>query len=507
MNYKLLLLLVLQLSLYAHGQQISPKREFRAVWIATVQNIDWPTKPGPVADQHLQEFIKLLDFHQANGMNAVVVQIRPAADAFYKSSYEPWSHWLTGQQGMPLRDDFDPLTTMIEETHKRCMEFHAWLNPYRANLDTANHNLAPNHVVNAHPEWILKYGKQQILDPAIPEVRAFVTNVVTDIVKRYDVDAIHFDDYFYPYKIKDVDFPDTLSFALYNRGFDSTRIADWRRDNVDLIIKMLHDSIKAYNPRVKFGISPFGIWKNKSTDPNGSDTQGYTNYEGLYADILLWLRNGWIDYVVPQIYWEIGRSGAAFEVLAKWWSENNYGKHLYIGQAAYRADEKSTSKAWQNPSELPNQIRLIRNYREISGSVFFSSKSLVNNKMGITDSLRQGAYPYKALVPAMTWIDKTPPLQPAGLSKQRLKNAYKLTWKSNAPADSVWFYAVYRFTKKQTISTDNPKCILSFVTTPEITINSKPAIFKKRYNYLVTAIDRNNNESVASSSLLLKLKD
>ncbi|HEU4609833.1 MAG TPA: family 10 glycosylhydrolase, partial [Chitinophagaceae bacterium] len=301
-----------------------PKYEFRAAWIATVDNIDWPDRGDYDPASQRASFIRLLDMHKRNGMNAVIVQIRPATDAFYPSPYEPWSEWLTGQQGKAPQPFYDPLKFMIEETHKRGMEFHAWCNPYRAVFNIRKSSIAPNHITKTHPEWFLTYGDQKFFDPGNKDAQDFVVNVIRDIVKRYDVDAIHFDDYFYPYRIAGKEFPDNASYARYGNGMSRD---DWRRSNVDSIILKLSHAIKEEDPYCQFGISPFGVWRNKSRDPEGSETDaGQTNYDDLYADILLWLKEGWIDYVAPQLYWEFGHPRAAYEVLLKWWNDHTYGR-------------------------------------------------------------------------------------------------------------------------------------------------------------------------------------
>jgi uncharacterized lipoprotein YddW (UPF0748 family) len=374
--------------------------EFRGVWIATVDNIDWPLKGMINADSQKAEYIRQLDMHVKNGMNAVIVQVRPAADAFYPSPYEPWSQWLTGVQGKPPSPYYDPLQFLIDEAHKRGMEFHAWLNPYRADFSIGNSSIAPNHITRLHPEWFLTYGDKKYFDPANKQAQEFVVNVVRDIVQRYDVDAIHMDDYFYPYRIAGKEFPDE---ATYKKSGTSLSKADWRRSNVDSIIHTISVSIKKIKPYCKFGISPFSVWRNKDVDRDGSDSQaGQTNYDDLFANILLWLQKGWIDYVAPQLYLEIGHDKIAYEKMLDWWSKHSYGKHVYIGHGIYRAGERS--KAWKNPNELPNQIKLLRTYPNVQGSIYFSSTSFNNNPNGWNDSLQNNYYKTPALVPKMEWL-------------------------------------------------------------------------------------------------------
>lgn len=378
-----------------------PEQEFRAVWIATVDNIDWPSKKGIPVDSQKAEFIRILDLHKSNGMNAVIMQVRPATDAFYPSPYEPWSEWLSGVQGKPPSPYYDPLAFMITETHKRGMEFHAWCNPYRADFSIGKASIAPSHITRLHPTWFLEYGGKKYFDPGNKEAQAFVVEVIRDMTERYDVDAIHFDDYFYPYRIAEKEFPDSVSYQQYKNGLTKD---DWRRSNVDSVIVGLSRMIKQTKPWVKFGISPFGVWRNSDKDPRGSNTKaGQTNYDDLYADILLWLQKGWIDYVAPQLYWEFGHKAAPYEVLIDWWSKNTYGKHCYIGLGIYRA---GSSDAWKDSTLIPRQIELLRNTPNMQGMIFFSSKTFNKNPNGWNDSLRLHYFKEPALVPEMEWMPK-----------------------------------------------------------------------------------------------------
>jgi uncharacterized lipoprotein YddW (UPF0748 family) len=393
--------------LLSHSLLAQPNYEFRAVWIATVDNIDWPPKGMVNVDSQKTEYIRQLEMHKKNGMNAVIVQVRPAADAFYPSQYEPWSQWLAGTQGKPPFPYYDPLQFMIEEAHKRGLEFHAWCNPYRADFKIDSSSIAPAHITRLHPEWFLAYGDKKYFDPASKEVQQFVVNVIRDMVSRYDVDAVHMDDYFYPYRITGKEFPDSLS---YIRSGSKLNKEDWRRSNVDSIIKILSMVIKQEKPWVKFGISPFSVWRNKDQDPDGSDSKaGQTNYDDLYANILLWMKEKWIDYVAPQLYLEIGNSRIAYEKLLDWWSKHTYGRHLYIGHGVYRAGGNSAANApWKNPNELPNQIKLLRQYPNVQGSIYFSSKSFNRNANGWNDSLQNNYYKTPALIPPMEWLPKKP---------------------------------------------------------------------------------------------------
>ena len=399
--------LILLLSLFDIVFAQEPGYEFRAAWVATVDNIDWPTRGNYNPASQKQEFIDLLNMHKKNGMNAVIVQVRPATDAFYPSQYEPWSQWLTGKQGRSPSPYYDPLKFMIEETHKRGMEFHAWCNPYRAEFNIGGSSIAPTHITRVHPEWFLKYGDKRYFDPGNKEGQEFVVKVIRDIVRRYDIDGMHFDDYFYPYRIAGKEFPDSRSFELYGNGMTRD---DWRRSNTDSIIVKLSRAIKEEKKHCRFGISPFGVWRNQDKDPEGSaTTAGVTNYDDLYADILLWLKSEWIDYVAPQLYWEFGHKAAPFEVLLDWWSKHTYGRHCYIGLGIYRAGSNSV---WKDSTLLPRQITALRNTPNIQGAIYFSTKTFARNPNGWSDSLQNNYYKQPALIPPMEWIDNAMPKAP-----------------------------------------------------------------------------------------------
>jgi uncharacterized lipoprotein YddW (UPF0748 family) len=505
MNRSHRLLLLALLTFYISVAQ--PKYEFRGVWIATVNNIDWP--PAGVTDPEKQkaDYIRLLDLHQKNGMNAMIVQVRPAADAFYPSQYEPWSQWLTGVQGQPPSPYWDPLQFMIQETHKRGMEFHAWLNPYRAVHNTASSSIAGNHITRIHPEWFLTYGDKKYFDPANKEAQKFVVNVVRDIVKRYDVDAIHMDDYFYPYRIPGKEFPDESS---YKSSGSPLKKDDWRRSNVDSIIRALSIAIKQEKKYCRFGISPFSVWRNKDKDPLGSDSKaGQTNYDDLYADILLWLKKGWIDYVTPQLYLEIGHDKIAYEKLLDWWSRHSYGKHIYIGHGIYRTQEDQPK--WKVPEELPNQIKWLRRYPNVQGSVYFSSKSFEKNPNGWNDSLSNNYYKYPALLPPMRWIDNEKPWPPIVDRKIIDDSVIQLTVRPD-PRNRVdiKYYVVYQYGADSHTETfgNSPKYISRFVTMPE-GFQLKETLSSEHfsYRYVITAVSKNNNESDLSEIAILVQPD
>ncbi len=485
----------------ALGQPL-PKHEFRGVWVATVANIDWPSKPGLKTRQQKKEVVRILDLLQQLKMNAVIVQIRPEADAFYPSVIEPWSKYLTGTPGREPSPHYDPLQFWVEESHKRGMEFHAWLNPYRV-AQQAEKPIAGNHIAFAHPEWVVKYGDKLYFDPAFPEVRQFVTHVATDIVKRYDIDAIHFDDYFYPYPTKE-EFPDTTSFKQYGTGFSQEEKGDWRRQNVDRIVSMLYDSIKSVKPWVKFGISPFGVWRNKKEDQAGSETNGgLTNYDHLYADILKWLQEGWIDYIVPQLYWRIGHPAVDFMALANWWAENNSGRHLYIGHGLYKVDKNSTIKDWATPSHMPNQVLATRSIPAISGSAFYSVNHLKRDLLGFQDSLQNQLYPYHSIIPAMDYLPTKKPPTPAIVKRVGKKVKWeKVQPTINMPRQNR--FIVYKTERGTPFNPETPSAIYTITSSTQLKFKRENKK-KKEYEVRVSTLNRLNVESETTPPIILKL--
>ncbi len=483
--------------------QQSPKREFRAVWVATVNNIDWPSKPGLSTEQQKAEAIAILDMHARNGMNAIIMQVRPASDAFYQSELEPWSRYLTGTPGKAPSPYYDPLEFWIQECHKRNMEFHAWLNPFRV-AQNANEPMAANHIAFQHPEWIVNYGGKLYFDPGLPQTREFVTKVVVDIVSRYDVDAIHFDDYFYPYPLPE-EFPDQNSFNQYNRGFTASQKADWRRDNVDLIVKMLAENIKRTKPWVKFGISPFGVWRNKADDPEGSETTaGTTNYDQLNADILKWQKNGWIDYCLPQIYWQIGHPSVDFLTLSKWWAAHAYGRAMYIGHAVYKLEGNSTTPEWRDPAQLARQIQIVRQIPQLGGSAFYSSVHFKRDLFGFDQMLRDNLYKYPALVPQMPWIDNKAPEKP----KRFRKRGYKLKWKEpkvENEMDKATSFLVYLNPEGQKFDARNPENIFTITQDNRIKFKPNSRKLRRKYEIRISALDRLHNESEITKMKVIKL--
>ena len=463
------------------------KREFRGAWIQAV-NGQWVG----VGTQKMQQTLTYqLDELMKDGVNAIIFQIRPECDALYQSNIEPWSRFLTGKQGVAPSPYWDPLQWMVTECHKRGMELHAWINPYRAKTKTT-HELDSRHVAVRHPEWVFEYDDQYILNPAIPECRNFICHVVGDIVRRYDVDGLHIDDYFYPYPAAGQTIPDDQLFRSNPRGF--TNKGDWRRDNVNIFIRQLSDTIHQNKPWVKFGVSPFGIYRNKKNDPNGSNTNGLQNYDDLYADVLLWVNKGWVDYNVPQLYWEIGHKSADYQELIGWWNRYASNRPLFIGEDVERT-VKNADLRNPNAHQLAAKVQLRSQMRNVQGAVLWYAKAAVDNIGNYGTSLRSTYWRYPALQPQMPFIDGKAPKK---VRKPKIINTQEdgnvLFWRE--PKGKGWKnqavrYVVYRFNNGEPINIDDPSHIVAI--TPN-TFYRLPAR-SQHSTYVITALDQLSNES------------
>ncbi|MEU5613068.1 family 10 glycosylhydrolase [Streptomyces sparsogenes] len=376
--------------------------QFRGMWLATVANRDWPSKPGLTAAEQRAELLAFLDTAVARRLNAVVFQVRPTADALWPSRYEPWAEYLTGVQG---RDPgWDPLGTAVREAHRRGLELHAWFNPYRVANHTDPTRLTPTHPARLHPEWVVPYGGKLYYNPGLPEVRRFVQDAMLDAVARYDIDAVHWDDYFYPYPVAGQVFDDAAAYERHGAGFPDR--AAWRRDNIDRLVLETAARIERLNRRqgrrVRFGISPFAVWRNQATDPLGSETRaGVQTYDDLYADTRKWVREGWIDYIVPQVYWNIGFAAADYAKLVPWWADvvRGTGVHLYIGEALYKAGDPAQPAPWQDPAELSRHLTFDRDYPQVRGNVYFSAKEVAADRNGAMARVVADHYPSRVRPP------------------------------------------------------------------------------------------------------------
>lgn len=482
---------------------VSPKREFRAAWVATVENTDWPSETGLSAERQRREFVRLMDEAAAMNLNAVVVQVRAAADAFYPSRYAPWSEYLTGTPGES--PGYDPLAFMVHAAHERNIEFHAWFNPYRVSLQSDRRRLAPDSPARRHPEWVVEYGGQLYFDPGIPGARRLIETSILEAVENYDLDAVHFDDYFYPYPVAGEPFPDADTFRENGGKFGSR--ADWRRYNVNRLVRDLSERIKRAKPWVKFGVSPFAVWRNKDTDPTGSDTQAsIQTYDDLYADTRKWIQRGWVDYVAPQIYWNIGFEPAAYDILVPWWSREVAGTetHLYAGQAAYKIG--ADNAAWDDPREMPSHVRYNRRRPQVRGDVYFSISSLLANPLGFRDRLENRLYEHEALIPVMPWMARASLRPPKLRSARRTARGVELRWSDASFGNGSAYFVVYRFGGRRdrhacafedsrriltTVRMDGNRAVQSFTDTT--------ARAGREYTYYVTALDRLHHESQPSN--------
>jgi uncharacterized lipoprotein YddW (UPF0748 family) len=408
-----------------------PAREFRGAWLVTVANKDWPSKPGLSVAEQKEELIELLDRAVQLNLNAIVFQVRPSCDAMYASSIEPWSEYLTGTMGEAPQPFYDPLAFAIEEAHRRGLELHAWFNPFRALHPQAKSPVAPNHISRTHPELVCKYGSQLWLDPGEPSARAYVLGVIMDVVRRYDVDGVQLDDYFYPYPEKDaagreLRFPDDASWQKYGLSSRMSR-DDWRRANVNAFVQGVYQNIKAAKPSVKVGISPFGIWRPM----NPPQIRGMDAYASLYADSRRWFANGWLDYFSPQLYWPVDVPQQSFPVLLNWWAgQNARGRHLWPGLGAFNVGEK-----W-GPDEISRQIAATRRQTGAGGEIFYHLRNLTDNA-GLANVVR-AACPQPALVPASPWLDAAPPAMPKLMVMEDSRAALRLRWESTGGPASWW---------------------------------------------------------------------
>ncbi|MEW6492132.1 MAG: family 10 glycosylhydrolase [Cyanobacteriota bacterium] len=450
---------------------VSHKREFRGVWVATVWNIDWPSQKELPVEQQKSEFIQILERIQALKFNAVAFQVRPTGDALYASELEPWSEWLTGTQGKAPEPFYDPLEFAIAEAHKRNIELHAWFNPYRAGTSSQRSTKVRPHIAVVHPEYVYQYGTNLWMDPGVKVVQDWTYNVILDVVRRYDIDGVHLDDYFYPYPVPQQTFPDDKTYSTYQAAGGKLSLADWRRDNVNRMMERLSKGIRATKPNVKFGISPFGIYRPGQPP----QIKGLDQYEAIYADPKKWLEEGWVDYMSPQLYWRIDPPAQSYPVLLQWWTENNpKQRHIYPGNNLSRLDGKD----WPI-SEYERQVEMTRNLapKLALGNIFYSMKPLTENRLGIVDRFQSSIYTELVLAPTMPWLDAVAPTIP---DQVRVKDG-RLTWKA-ATSGEIRSWTLY----KQDANTWKLMQIINVTTT---TVTLKPG------TYALCAVDRLGNES------------
>lgn len=470
-------------------------RELRGEWIATVANIDWPSRPGlsPAAQQ--TEFVALLDHARSIGLNAVFAQVRPTADAFWPSRFEPWSQYLTGTQGQD--PGYDPLGFMVDAAHARGLALHAWFNPYRVSQQADVTKLVPGHPARLHPEWIVSYGGRLYYNPGIPAARAFVEDAVMDAVERYEIDGVHFDDYFYPYPVGGQDFPDDDAFAAYGAGF--TDRAAWRRHNVDLLVREMHDRVRVVRPEAAFGVSPFGIWRNASSDPRGSATGGTQSYDALNADTLGWVRNGWLDYIAPQLYWNIGLPVADYAVLAPWWADavRDTDVQLWIGQAVYKVGDPAQPAAWQDPAELSRHLTMDKGLPGINGEILFSATDVTADPIGAISRMAGDHWQRPALPPVLPRLAGGPaPLPPLASATRTAGGGIRIEVRSRGNHVP----ALYAVRLRGAAGGDELVAVLPGARSTEWAGPAAP----EGSAYAVTSVDRANRESAPVTARLRK---
>ena len=398
------------------GKVVPPPvmREFRGVWVATVDNIDWPSKPGLSTAQQKAELTAIFDRAAALHLNAVIFQVRPSADALYESKLEPWSAFLTGRMGRAPAPRWDPLAFAVREAHARGLELHAWFNPFRARYPGDDGPAAGSHVSRRSPGLVHRYGRYEWMDPGSAQARATAIRVILDVVKRYDVDGVHIDDTFYPYPVtrggRDVPFPDDATYRAYRKRGGTLSHDDWRRHNVDLFVQQLYRAVKRTKPWVPVGISPFGIWR----PGNPPSVDGFDAYARLFANSRKWLANGWVDYMAPQLYWPIAQTGQSYADLLSWWvQQNDKGRNLWVGNYAARvAGTQGSGPPWP-AREILDQIRLTREEPGATGDIFFSMGALMSDPDSLDERLLAGPYASPALVPSFSWLGKTKPARPS----------------------------------------------------------------------------------------------
>ena len=475
--------------LCALSVQAQNKREFRGAWIQCVNG----QYLGKSTQQIQSMLTSQLDELQKDGVNAIIFQVRAECDALYESKLEPWSKFLTGVQGQAPSPYWDPLAWMIQECHKRGMELHAWINPYRARHgSTSMQQVANNSIVKKRPDLCFNYDNLVVLNPGLQAAADYTCQVAADIVSRYDIDGFHIDDYFYPYPVAGKQIPDQELYRSNPHGLRT--IGDWRRDNVSRFVKQLSQTIHEIKPWVKFGVSPFGIYRNKRNDPNGSETYGLQNYDDLYADVLLWVNNGWIDYCVPQLYWEIGNKAADYATLIKWWNKNAGNRPLYIGEDIERT-AKYADPTNPKSHQLPAKHTLHQKMNNVRGTVLWYAKTAADNVGNIGHTLRNYYWRYPALQPSMPFLDNKAPKAVKKLKMRWTETGPVLTWK--APKAKKWGdvvnkYAIYRFAKHEKVDINDVTKLQKITYEDSFRL---PYDKSKSYTYVVTALDRVGNES------------
>ncbi len=533
--YLFYILLYFTISLPAQTQPFFVQEEMRGVWLGTAFNNDWPFQPGSSSDEQKRQLLVYFNLFQKLRLNTVFVQVRPVGDAIYPSKTEMWSKSLSGTLGKPPHPYYDPLAYMIKLAKERNMELHAWFNPFRSlsqnRWDNTDYFHEHYKVFKEHPNWFVDYGNRKYFNPGIPEARRYIISVIMEVVRNYDIDGVHFDDYFYPYPKKgEPVFGDIKTFYKYN-NHQFKNIKDWRRHNINEFIRELHDSVMAYNPMLKIGVAPPAVWRNSNFDPQGSKTLGLSSYDDLFADTRKWLQEGWIDYLVPQMYAEIGNKWGDFKTLAGWWNKNAYDKHIYAGIGIYRLDPHSKYNAWRSVSEIKKQMEIIKQTEAFRGAVFFSARTLLKNPLNIRELLIKDFYTLPAEPPAMWWKSRELILNdstaiaidlqgkehslshnlqyiklPVVTNIQYMRKKGELflfwNWKSNYKCNKDVVFTIYRF-KKNELPIADSNHLVATTYNKEISFSIRKRIFKHKYYYLIKA-QCGVFKSAASEPVLIK---
>jgi len=496
-----LLLILAPIGGASRAQVSTPKYEFRGAWIATVLHLDWPNSSFSSSEQQKSELAAMINGLADRGINAIFFQIRSESDAMYQSSIEPWSRHLTGQQGRAPNPLYDPLAEAIRLAHARGVELHAWINPFRVERSVGGSTLAANHVSNTHPEWLLQVNVHSILNPGIPDARAYIVDVIRDVAMRYDIDGVHFDDFFYPYPPNEIGTQDLATFLAY--GGDFSNMADWRRNNINQFVRATSEALNGINPDLKFGISPFGIWR--SGVPAG--ISGLSSVDVIFSDPVKWLSEKWVDYVAPQLYWPFGGS-QDFGSLANWWSGVANGRNIYPGLAVYRSDISTASGDLYTSSEIPSQIRYIRDHTDSQGTIMFRASNISRlSSRGLADSLSTDLYRFQALTPVMNWHDTFPPDPPENLTADISSDGrVALTWDPALTGFTLARrFAIYRIASStepdaRTV-TNNPENLIATTYSPSY-IDRAPGASVPTY-YYVTAVSANSVEGDETAPVVL----
>ncbi len=470
--------------------------EFRGVWVATTHNIDWPSKQGLTVSDLKKEILNILDLHKSVGMNCIILQVRAAGDSFYHSNLEPWSKFITGVQGKAPDEGFDPLQFWVAECKKRDIEIHAWINPFRAG-NKIEEELHSNHPARVNPNWVVNHNNKLYFNPGLKEVRNHIQNVIKDIVTRYDIDGLHIDDYFYPYPVKNVEFNDSDAYNQFIKAGNKLSINDWRRENINNFIQETQTNIKEIKPWIKFGVSPFGVWRNKIDDPRGSDSRGgLTCYDNLYADVLKWVKEGWVDYLAPQIYWSTVDEVTNYTKLIKWWNNEVDNRHLYIGHALYKVN--SGQVGWNGSGEILQQLNQNKGLPNIKGSIFFSHNHFNKDNHYLIKTIQNNYYKEPALTPPMAWLSTENPLPVVNTRYKKRIISWQKQKTGNILNEEDRFIVFYRKN-----GSDNEKWVITnnkFIRPDEIVKNKKG-----RYFFEIAVINRLNVISNRSKAIKVNI--